>query len=284
MGEFFFLNGKILPAPEAVLKITDLALLRGFGIFDFMRTHLRVPFLMEKYLERFFNSAGMMNLEIPAGRDEIGSVINQLLDKNGIYEAGIRLVLTGGYTENGYTPAAPNFFILIEKINFPPADYYRNGVRLYFYEHQRELSEIKSINYLSPIALRKRIADAGAYDVLYHSNDQILEVSRSNFFIISRDKIITPDRNILRGITRSSVIGLARDHFAVEERPVKVEELWQADEAFMTGTTKKVLPVVQVGDHIIGKGVPGPVTRKLMSGFSDFENARAQSLKSPEER
>ena len=284
MGEYFFLNGKILPASEAVLKITDLALLRGFGIFDFMRTHRNVPFLMDRYLTRFFNSARLMELEIPYGREKIASIILDLLERNNIFEAGIRIVLTGGYTSNGYTPAEPNFFILIEKINFPPADYYKNGVKLFYYQHQRELSQIKSINYLSPIVLRNRISDAGAYDVLYHFNNHILEVSRSNFFIIRDQKIITPGDHVLRGITRESVIEMARGHFEVEERPVHVDELWGADEAFMTGTTKKVLPVVQVGDHKIGRGSPGLITRKLMDMFREFEDSVVQSSKSPEER
>jgi branched-subunit amino acid aminotransferase/4-amino-4-deoxychorismate lyase len=284
MGEYFFLNGKILPASEAVLKVTDLALLLGFGIFDFMRTHRNVPFLMDRYLTRFFNSARLMELEIPYEREKIASIILDLLKRNNIFEAGIRIVLTGGYTANGYTPAEPNFFILIEKINFPPADYYENGIKLFYYQHQRELSQIKSINYLSPIVLRNRISDAGAYDVLYHFNNHILEVSRSNFFIIRDQKIITPDDHVLRGITRGSVIELAREHFEVEERPVHVDELWEADEAFMTGTTKKVLPVVQVDDHIIGQGRPGLVTRELMDSFREFEDSVVQSSKSPEER
>lgn len=273
MGEYFFLNGKILPASEAVLKITDLALLRGFGIFDFMRTYRQKPFMIDHYLRRFFNSARLMDLEIPLSKEEITEIIMQLLERNRIFEAGIRMVLTGGYTSNGYTPAEPNFFILIEKINFPPQSSYENGIRLYFYQHQREFSQIKSINYLSPILLRKRIEAANAFDVLYHFNDQVLEVSRSNFFIIRDQKVITPDTNVLPGITRSSVIHMAREYCTVEERPLPVDELWQADEAFMTGTTKKVLPVVQVGDHIIGSGSPGPATRKLMELFKNFEDS-----------
>ncbi len=272
MGEYFFLNGEILPAAKATLRITDLALLRGFGIFDFMRTHRKKPFLIERYLDRFFKSARLIDLEVPFQREYIQDLIGKLLDENQIYEAGIRMVLTGGYSENGYTPSNPNFFILIEKINFPPDEYYEHGVKLYFYHHQRELSQIKSINYISPIALRSKIQSSQAYDVLYYFNDQVLEVSRSNFFIVRDGKIITPDTNILLGITRASVIEQAKKHYKVEERVITAAELWQADEAFMTGTTKKVLPVNQVGEKIIGNGTPGPITRHLMELYKDFEN------------
>jgi branched-subunit amino acid aminotransferase/4-amino-4-deoxychorismate lyase len=272
MGEYFFLNGEILHSSKALLKITDLALLRGFGVFDFMRTHQKKPFLMDRYISRFFNSARCVELDVPFNKDMIKEVINDLLQKNQIFEAGIRLVLTGGYTLNGYSPASPNFFILIEKINFPTAEQYAQGIKLYFYSHQRELSHIKSINYISPIAIRNKIKEAGAFDVLYHFNGQVLEVSRSNFFIIREQRIITPDNNILPGITRASVIGLAGKYYSVEERPISLDELWQADEAFMTGTTKKILPVIQVGDHAIGKGYPGSVTRHLMHLYSEYEN------------
>ena len=272
MGEYFFLNGEILPAAKATVRITDLALLRGFGIFDFMRTHQGKPFLMDRYLDRFFKSARLVDLEVPYQREFIREVIRNLLEKNQIYEAGIRMVLTGGYTENGYTPSTPNFFILIEKINFPPAENYEQGIKLYLYHHQRELSQIKSINYISPISIRGKIKAANAYDVLYYFNDQVLEVSRSNFFIVRDGKIITPDSNILLGITRASVIEMAKKHYKVEERVITAAELWQADEAFMTGTTKKVLPVNQVGEKIIGNGSPGPITRHLMELYKDFEN------------
>jgi len=272
MGDYFFLNGEILPASQAKLNITDLALLRGFGIFDFLRTYNKKPFLIDRYLNRFYNSAVHVGLQIPYGKEKMKEIINSLLDINKIFEAGIRMVLTGGYTSNGYTPGEPNIFILIEKINFPTEENYSNGIKLYFYEHQRELSFIKSINYLSPISLRNKIKEADAYDVLYHFNGKIREVSRSNFFMVKDNKILTPDTDILLGITRASVIQLAEKYYQVEGREVRIEELWEADEAFMTGTTKKVLPVIRIGDHSIGNSVPGTVTKHLMELYSEFEN------------
>ena len=148
MGEFFFLNGQIISASEATLKITDLALLRGYGVFDFCRTHLKQPFLLDQYLKRFYHSAEHLGLEVPYEMDRIREVIHTLLKQNNIFEAGIRMVLTGGYTDNGFTPGKPNFFILIEKINFPSKENYDRGIKLFPYEHQRELSHIKSINYV----------------------------------------------------------------------------------------------------------------------------------------
>lgn len=277
MGEYFFFNGEIIRSDEKVMKLNDLALLRGFGIFDFFRTHQGVPYLMDNYIDRFFRSAVHLQLPIPFSREYIKSIIQELLSKNGIIESGIRMILTGGYTENGYAPGKPNFFILIEKINFPEKQKYDHGVTLLLYEFQRELSHIKSINYLTPISLRSKLADQNAYDVLYHYRGHVLEVSRSNFFIVKNGVIITANEGVLMGITRKSVIELAADHYPVEERPIALEELWAADETFMTGTTKKVLPVTRIDEHVFGHGEPGPVTRDLMQRFRDYENQAIRS-------
>lgn len=273
MGEYFLLNGKIVKNSDAFLGITDLALLRGFGIFDFCRTQNGKPLLLEKYLDRLFNSAQCIDLKIPYSKEFVKESIDQLLEKNGIIESGIRMVLTGGYTENGYTPGDPNFFILIEKINFPDPSYYDKGIKLILHEHQRELSHIKSINYLTPISIRKKIEQANAFDVLYHSKGRILEVSRSNIFIVKNNKLITPRENILRGITRATVIRLAKGNFKVEERDIHIEELFQADEVFMTGTTKRILPVRKIDDHIFIKEGLGKVTGSLKSLYQEFENS-----------
>jgi len=275
MGEYFLLNGKIVKAAEAFLHITDLALLRGFGVFDFCRTQNGKPLLIDKYINRFFNSAKCIELEIPYSKKFIKDSIYQLLMKNGIIESGIRMVLTGGYTKNGFAPGDPNFFILIEKINFPDTSYYEEGVSLILHEHQRELSHIKSINYLTPISIRKRIAEANAYDVLYHSKDKVLEVSRSNIFIVRDNIIVTPRKNVLQGITRATVLSLAAEKFKIEEREISIEELYQADEVFMTGTTKRVLPVRKIDDHVYINGKPGRVTQTLKSLYHDFENSFA---------
>ncbi len=273
MGEYFLLNGKIVKNRDAFLGLTDLALLRGFGIFDFCRTQNGKPLLLDKYLDRLFNSAQCIDLKIPYSKEFIKESIYQLLEKNGIIESGIRMVLTGGYTENGYAPGDPNFFILIEKINFPDPSYYDKGIKLILHEHQRELSHIKSINYLTPISIRKKIEEANAFDVLYHSKDRILEVSRSNIFIVKNNTVITPRENILRGITRTTIISLAKGNFKVEERDIHIEELYQADEVFMTGTTKRVLPVREIDDHIFIKDSLGKVTRTLKSLYQEFENS-----------
>ncbi len=273
MEPIYFVNDEILPASRATLKISDLTLLRGYGIFDFFRTSNGKPFLMEEYLSRFSNSASLMDLKLPLEKNKIGEVVLDLLKRNKFKESGIRMVLTGGYSEDGFTPGEPNFFILIEPIHFPDEKYYQQGIKLITYEHLREWSDVKTINYLTPIKIRKDIEQNKGYDVLYFFNGNILEVSRSNFFIIRDGKLITPGQHVLHGITRKTVMKLAAQIMKVEERDIPVSELSHADEAFITGTTKRVMPVTLIDDRIIGNGKPGPETQNLMKLFSDFESS-----------
>jgi branched-chain amino acid aminotransferase len=273
MNQQYFVNGQILPASEAKLMITDLALLRGFGIFDFFRTSNGKPFLMSHYLDRFFASARLMDLQIPYSRSRIEETVLDLIKRNGLKDAGIRMVLTGGYASDGYTPNLPNFFILIEEIHYPDPTYYENGIKLITFEHQREWSEIKSINYLTPIKIRKQIIQKNGYDVLYYHNSNFLEVSRSNFFIIRDGVLITPGKNVLHGVTRKTVIELSKQIMKVEERDIPLIELASAEEVFLTGTTKRILPITMVDNQAIADGKPGSMTKKLINQFYEYENS-----------
>jgi branched-subunit amino acid aminotransferase/4-amino-4-deoxychorismate lyase len=134
-----------------------------------------------------------------------------------------------------------------------------------------EIPEVKTINYLMGIYKLPEIQEKGATDLLYHWEGKISELTRSNFFIIDQnDKIITPAKGILKGINRKHVLNVAKNHFEAEERDLFMEELKYAKEAFITGTTKKVMPVMQVDDQIIGDGIPGENTIKLQVLYSEY--------------
>ncbi len=265
------LNGQILPADKYTIAINDLGLLRGYAIFDFCRTANKKPFLLPQYLTRFRNSARLMDLDLDYTDEQITCTVYQLLETSKLPFAGIRLLLTGGYTADGFTPAKPNFLITIEELSLVPEAVVENGVKLMGYAYQREMAEIKTTNYMVALRLRKQLQQQNAYDILYHSNGNILELTRSNFFIIKDNTVITAATNILKGITRQTVLNLAEAQYKVEEREVKLAELAEADEAFLTGTNKKIIPVVQVDQQIIGDGKAGKVTRNLYQAFVDFE-------------
>ena len=271
MARKIYLNGEIVEYDKAFLHISDLAIIRGYGVFDFFRTQNGQPFLMQGHIERFINSAEYFELPLPVSQDKLKSIIQDLLNFNHFEESGIKLLITGGYSEDGITPGTPNFFVDVQPLVLPPDSHFTQGIKLITHKYIRDFPEIKSVNYITSIRIHKQILDAGAVDVLFHYQDIISESSRSNFFLVRDNKIITSDRNILKGITRGKVLALAGPHYAIEERPTYLKEIINADEAFITGTTKKVMPVVKVDDTIVGSGKPGKVTQHLMQLFAQLE-------------
>lgn len=265
------LNDQILDLDKAHVHITDLALLRAYGIFDFFRLVDLKPLFFKDHIERFFNSADRLRLKCPVGRKHLRNLILELIEANQIKNSGIRLVLTGGESPNGYAIGNPTLFVLNEPINPLPEQHFTQGIKLVSHEYLRDIPEVKTINYLMGIYKMPEVQEKGATDLLYHWNGKISELTRSNFFIVDQhDKIITPGDEILKGINRKHVLELARNHFKVEERDLFMDELQTAKEAFITGTTKKVMPVVQIDDLVIGDGKPGEITRRLQKLYDEY--------------
>jgi D-alanine transaminase/branched-chain amino acid aminotransferase len=265
------LNDQIIDQDKAYVHITDLALLRAYGIFDFFRMVELKPLFFEDHVDRFFTSAEKLRLKCPVGKDHLKTMIIELIAANNIKNSGIRLVLTGGESPNGYAIGNSTLFVINEPINPLPENHFSEGIRLISHEYLRDLPEVKTINYLMGIYLMPEVQAKGATDVLYHWNGKISELTRSNFFIVDKDGIIaTPANGILKGINRMHVLAVAGKHFKVEERDIFMDELKTAREAFITGTTKKVMPVVQVDDLKIGDGKPGKVTLELQRLYEEY--------------
>ena len=267
-----YLNGFIMPSAEASIGLHDLGLLRGFGIFDYLQQKQGVPLFIDDYLNRFFNSAAIMSVEVPVSRAEIKASALALIKSNGLLHSGLRLILTGGYSPDSFTPTTPNFYMLEQPLQMPDAELFTNGVKLMWHQYTREVAEVKTTNYVVPILLQAQWKAMGAYDVLYHDEQFVTESSRSNFFIVSKDNIlITPDRNVLKGITRKKVLELAMNIMGVEIRDVKLSEVTDAKEAFITSSTKGVLPIVQINDLIISDGRVGEWSMRLMQDFDKLQ-------------
>ncbi len=262
MNEHFaFVNGKIYKQQDAGINISDLALQRGYGIFDFIRTYDNRPVFIDDHLERFFYSAEKMNLKINYSYEQLKAFIFEIIEKNHIPESGIKVILTGGYAEDGYTVADPNLIItqipirLIEK-NF------EQGIKLITKEYRRQFARVKTIDYLMGIFMQPEIKEKGVDDVLYFFNNEISECPRANFFIVTeKNKIITPAQHVLRGITRKKILEFSE--FDCIEATINTEDIALAKEAFITSSTKNVLPVLEIDGKRIRDGKPGEITRKI---------------------
>lgn len=268
MKPFCFADGTIIPTESATIHPMDLGLIRGFGIFDFLRTSGYTPLFLEDYLDRFIASAEKTHLPLPYSRPQLRQIIRELIEKNDLHDGGLRMVLSGGISENHFSPAKGKLFIFAETLTLPGEEKYRQGIKLLTLEYVRPIADIKTTNYTLPVWHSVNWKRLGAEDVLYHWNGWISESSRSNFFIVKNGVLHTPDEHILMGITRKHILKIADK---VILRSISLEEVWEADEAFICSTTKILLPVTQLDDRIIGNGKPGPVTMGILEKFKTLE-------------
>ena len=270
---FAYINYQFIEEEKATLQVSDLAIQRGFGIFDFFRTRNYVPLFLEDYLDRFFNSAASLRLQPTHTREELKAIIQELLKRNNEPTSGIKMILTGGYSLDGYElPLMPNFIILQQKLQEPAADPFTLGIKVITHEYQRELPAVKSINYLMGVWLQQKVKEQQAADVLYFKNGIVSEFPRSNVFMITHDgKVVTPAENVLHGITRKQLLQLAAKKYPVEVRAVTINEIKAAAEVFLTSTTKRLLPIYQIDEMVIGSGKAGPITTLLYTDFITME-------------
>ena len=270
--KYVYINEQLLPLDKAVLHVSDLAIQRGYGIFDFFKIQEGHPYFLDDYLHRFYRSAGLMNLEVPHQQEVLKSMIYTLIEKNNLFQSGIKMILTGGYSVDGYHPAAPNLVVTQQDFSLPGGDQLETGIEVITHEYQRELSAAKTINYSMGIWLIDNIRRQQAADVLYHQQGVVSEFPRSNFFIVKKDNtVVTPASGVLAGITRKHVLSLAARDFQAEEGVVTLEDIFQAKEAFLTSTTKRIVPIVKVDHKVIGTGKPGDVSRTLLEGLLKME-------------
>lgn len=265
----YALNGAIVPADKAKLHVTDLGLLRGYSVFDFFPVAEGVPLFVDDYLQRFFASASRVHLGIPFTKEDVLRQVEKVITANSMQEGALRLLLTGGCAADGLTAARPNFVIMAHKgVSYPTA-MYRAGAALITQEYERFLPEVKTTNYLVSMLLQEKMQDTGAVDVLFHHGGRFTEAARSSFFLVTREHIvITSPQDVLPGITRLKVLALSGERFRTQEQTINVDALHDAAEAFITSSTKGVMPITRIDDEQIGQGTVGPVTRALMQALA----------------
>lgn len=270
-----FINGRFIKEENTCLHISDLAIQRGYGVFDYCRTNNHIPVYIDDHIDRFIQSANLMHLQLPNSKQDLISIIHQLIRKNEIPQSGIRMLLTGGYSSDCYELIQPNLIILQHPLLLPKTGIFEKGIKVITHEYLREFPDAKTINYSMGIWLQQKIKESNAADVLYHQQGEVTELPRSNFFIVTEDDVLaTPKKNILQGITRKKILELASKDFLVEERIITLRDIRTAKEAFMTSTTKRVLPIVQVDNAIIGNGQPGTVVNFLDQALEREETAK----------
>jgi branched-subunit amino acid aminotransferase/4-amino-4-deoxychorismate lyase len=267
--KYAYYNGKIILEKDVVISHRDLGFLRGYGIMDALKTVNGKPFLLEEHLRRLQNGLEALNLKWTITVQEFDQIIKALINKSELTEdVAVKTVVTGGKSSNGLAvDGEPTVLITINDLAnvTPDRKVYETGAGVVLVEFQRHLPRVKTINYIAALQHQKEKEDAKATDMVYYSKGMILEGSTSNIFIVKNGEVITPLKNILFGTTRNCLVKLFKNQgVVVREGEVSREKLLSADEVFLTGTFKDVLPVVKVDDTIINSGNIGEKTKQGM--------------------
>ncbi|MCP4812407.1 MAG: branched-chain-amino-acid transaminase [Planctomycetaceae bacterium] len=278
------INGTLYAKEDAMISVYDHGLLYGDGVFEGIRSYGGQVFRLQEHLDRLWESAEAIWLEIPASKEELAQSVIATLAANDIQDGYIRLVVTRGAGTLGLDPnrtSDPQVIIITDRITLYPDEYYQNGLKIVTVATRRNHPDalsprIKSLNYLNNILAKIEGLQAGCVEALMlNHRDEVAECTGDNIFLVKDGVLVTPstDAGILEGITRQAVIELAVEAGTeVQERTLLMEDVYGADECFLTGSAAEVVPVVQVDESQIGNGTPGPLTRDLMKRFRALVN------------
>ena len=274
-----YINMKLVDKDKAYVSVFDHGLLYGDGVFEGIRTYDGLIFRLKEHIDRLYKSADAIELKIPMTKIEMIEAVITTLKANKLKDAYIRLVITRGVGDLGLDPrkcSRPTIFIITHKIALYPKEFYRNGLEIVTATTRRNYPQsldprIKSLNYLNNILAKIEAIKAGTEEAIMLTHDgYVAECTGDNIFIVKNRELITPPVNIgaLEGITRGAVINLAKSiDIPFCEKLLKMEDLYSADEVFLTGTAAEIIPVVRIDKRRIAGGKPGEMTLRLTGEF-----------------
>ena len=267
----YYVDGDFVESDRAVIPVEDLAILRGLGVCDLMRTFNGVPYFLKEHLLRLEASARKIGLTLPWSGEEIKQVILKTLERNtGMGDANIRVVITGGSSPDFMTPqGTPRLIVLVTEIPSIPDTWYSHGVKVITTPSERSIPSAKSISYIAAtLALQKAHANNAVEALLVDRNGYVPEGTTSNLFAFMGNTLITADTGVLEGITRKVILSLAAEMFPIEFRTLHLNELLTASEVFITGTNKGIVPVVCIDETWVGDGRPGKNTCAVINALA----------------
>jgi branched-chain amino acid aminotransferase len=276
-----YLNGKFFDKEDAKVSVFDHGLLYGDGAFEGIRAYNRLIFKCTEHIDRLFETAHTMMLNIGMTKKEMEKAIVATLKANGLNDAYIRVVVTRGVGDLGLDPrkcyGTPNVIIIAGKISLYPDELYKKGLEIVTVPTVRNHPEainpqLKSLNYLNNILAKIEANNAGVPEaIMLDGSGYVAECTGDNIFMIKKGEMKTPLQGRLRGITRDAVMALAADKCGLKvlETLITRHELYNAEECFLTGTAAELIPVVKIDGRVIGNGKPGPQTLKLLKLFHE---------------
>jgi D-alanine transaminase len=274
MPDIGFINGQFLPLEEAKVSIDDRGFQFGDGVYEVIRTYGGRPFELQAHLTRLQRSAQALFLPNPYSDEEWSRYLQRGIERAGYCEAKIYIQVTRGVAPRDHVfPGAirPTAVMTIREIHDVDPRLRQEGVTAITLDDFRwGRCDIKSLNLLANVLARQRAKEAGVFEAIFVKGGLVTEGSVSNLMVIRGGRLVTEPEGprILSGVTRTFVLDLARQEgIPLEERSLSIEELYLADEVFLTGTTVEILPVISIDGRSIGVGKPGVLTRRLYDRF-----------------
>ena len=277
-----WINGKLYDKADAKVSVYDHGLLYGDGVFEGIRVYSGKVFRLKEHVDRLYDSARSIWLEIPMTRDQMTEAVKSTVQANHKHDGYIRLVVTRGAGSLGLDPRKctdPQVIIIVDDISLYPQELYDHGLKIVtaatIRNHPNALNpRIKSLNYLNNILAKIEGIRAGCVEALMlNHKGEVAECTGDNIFLVKNGILRTPpiDAGILEGITRNAVMDLARQAgITVQEIALTRHDVYAADEVFLTGTAAEVIPVVKCDGRPIGAGKPGPMTKQLREKFQQL--------------
>jgi len=290
MGLVAYVNGAFVPKEEAKISVYDHGYLYGDGIFEGIRAYNGRIFRLDRHLDRLYDSARYLMLEIPLSKPEMSAAIVETVRRCGLRDAYIRPVISRGVGDLGLDPRkckVPTVVIIVDTIQLYPKEAYERGLRAVTAAVRKVRPDAvsvqaKTLNYLSSILARLEANRAGVEEALMLQGDgYVCECSADNIFLVRGGEVWTPPAHlgILQGVTREAVMELARRQgLPMLERVFTLYDVYTADECFLTGTGAEVGPVVEVDSRRIAAGTPGPITQRLIAAFRDLVMREGTSI------
>ena len=277
-----FISGKLYEEEDASISVFDHGLLYGDGVFEGIRIYNKRIFLLNDHIDRLFNSAKAIALDIPVSKEELCNNVIETCKANDIEDGYIRLVITRGKGTLGLNPylcSKPEIIIITAKIQLYPEELYRDGLKIVTVGTVRNHPEainpkIKSLNYLNNVLAKIEAINSGCLEcIMLNHKGEVCEASGDNIFLVSNNIIKTPSVNsgALVGLTRNKVIEISKNNeFKVSEESISRYDLYTADEVFLTGTAAEIISVVEIDKRKIGNGKPGKITKQLSELYSEY--------------
>jgi branched-chain amino acid aminotransferase len=290
-GGLVYVSGTFRPAAEASVSVFDHGLLYGDGVFEGIRAYNGRVFKLERHIDRLFDSAKAIRLEIPHTHAEVCDIVLETCRQNAIHDGYVRLVVTRGPGDLGIDPRKcprPELFVIARQLTMYAAA--ASGIRMVTSTFRRNAPDatspsIKSFNYLNNILARIEANDRGADEALMlDGQGYVAEATVDNFFIVTDHALLTPPTATnLKGVTRETLLSLAASlNIRAEEKPFTLFDVWTAKEAFISGTGAEVVPVLSVDGRTIGSGEVGAVTSRIVAAYHELVRSQGTPIRAAE--